>query len=153
MSLPALLQLDRPHRITLDRSATLRDNAQKPLDVIVHNISSTGCLVSTDAKLPGNGLVTIGLAGLGTRSARIVRQADRLYGLAFLEPASESELTAARHAETLVEGGFSTPLPRGEASSVVDDRFSRRARFLFLVGSSLALWSGLAAGIVTLVER
>jgi hypothetical protein len=152
MSLPALLQLDRPERIPLDRTATLRDVSQKPLDVTVHNISSTGCLVSTETELPDNMLVTIGIAGLGTRPARIARQETSLYGLAFLKPASESELSAAHHAETLVDGGFTAPLPATEPAPVEDDRLSPRARFLFLVGSSVLLWSGLGVGITALLR-
>jgi hypothetical protein len=153
MSLPALLQLDRPHRISLDRTATLRDTSQKPIDVRVHNVSSTGCLVSTDETLPDDTLVTIGIAGLGTRPARIARQTDTLYGLEFLEPASEAELLPARHAETLVDGVFATPLPTVAPAPVVDERYSLRTRFLIIAGTSFALWGVMGAGVATLVLR
>lgn len=153
MSLPALLQLDRPGRISLDRTATLRDGSQKPLDVVVHNISSTGCLVSTDAELPDDMLVTIGIAGLGTRPARVARQSETLYGLAFLELANESDLLPARDAQTLVDGVFSAPLPTNEIEDGPDDRYSPRTRFLILVGSSFGLWTALGIGSAVLLLR
>lgn len=154
MSLPARLQMDRPGRITLDRAATLRDVSQEPFDVTVDNISSTGCLVSTEAELADDMLVTIGIAGLGTRSARVARQEGSGYGLAFLEPATEFEVLAARTAETLVHGAFA-PLPSAAPSPDVilasaplrDDRLSRRTRFLFITGTSMALWAGIGFGI------
>jgi hypothetical protein len=162
MSLPAQLQMDRPSRITLDRAATLRDPAQEPLDVTVDNISSTGCLVATDAKLTDGMLVTIGIAGLGTRGAYVARQEASGYGLAFLKPASDIELLAARNAETLVDGGFA-PFPAGlptDATSLIadgaiapvpDERFSRRTRFTFMVGTSVALWGAIGFGTTRLL--
>jgi hypothetical protein len=153
MSLPAVLQMDRPGRITLDRAATLRDEAQEAFDVIVDNISSTGCWVSTEADLADDMVVTIGIAGLGTRSARVARQDANGYGLAVLDPASDTEVLAARTAQTLVEGGFAKHPPRvadtgidATMAPLPDERFSRRTRVTFMVGTSVALWGAIGFG-------
>lgn len=142
MSLPAQLQLDRPYRVTFDRAATLRDASHKPIDVTVDNVSTTGCLVSTEADLPDNALVTIGIAGLGLRSARVARKDALRYGLAFLETANPAKVHAAAEADTLASGAFAPlPFPPVQSPFTPDERFSSRSRLLLIVGASMALWS------------
>lgn len=158
MSLTARLQLDRFDRVSLDRAGTLRDVARQPLDVVVDNISSTGCLVSTDADLPNDTLVTIGIAGLGTRSARVVRQETSGYGLAFLEPASEGEIRAAHSAETLVRGPFVASVTTSRAQFaapspvITDERLPYRTRVQIIVGTSLALWALIGFGVTAFLS-
>jgi hypothetical protein len=152
MSLAGQLDFGRSDRVALDRAGTLRDHAQAPLDVRVDNLSTSGCLLTLDRTLPVGALVSIGIAGVGVRQARVSRVDAPHHACAFLQPVSAADVATALSAETLVAGAFpaapsivpvravlveteTLPAPRdGEY------RLPLVARVAVIGGASAALW-------------
>ena len=80
------------HRVSLP--GTLRDPEQQPFDVVVEDLSRSGFRVPSDAALDVGDVVSLGLPGVGTCRAFVVRQAGDRYGCMFLTPLSAIELQA-----------------------------------------------------------
>ena len=78
----------------LGAEATMRGADRVPVDVVVVDLSHTGCLFVTTESLDIGSIVTIGIAGIGLREARIVRNQDVRFGCTFLTPLAGTELTA-----------------------------------------------------------
>jgi hypothetical protein len=81
-------------RHDLAADATLRGADRIPVDILVVDLSQTGCLFVTAEPLPIEAIVTIGVAGVGLHEARIVRNQDVRFGCTFLIPLTNVELAA-----------------------------------------------------------
>ncbi len=154
MSLVGLLDVGRSDRVAVDRTGTLRDQAQAPVDVVVENLSTTGCLFVIDRKLPLGALISLGIPGVGVRHARIARASHPHYACAFLSPISDSAVAAALSAETLVEGSFPL-MPTAAVTTYADpshEKFRLRTRLALLVGISAVLWAAIIAGVIAIAR-
>lgn len=157
MSLAAKMTADRPYRLEMDRPGTLRDAQEVPQDIVVDNLSTTGCLLRTDADLRIGSLVTIGIAGIGVHPARISRVEGTSYGCAFIMPIRDADVQMALAGETLIEIDFpkmpSPPAPIGLAGDVsLSDgsipHYSLRRRTAIIVGSAAIMWVATIAGTI-----
>ena len=110
MSIPGKLEIDRARRRGLDRWATLRDSEMQPHDILVEDLSTTGCRILLSLDLPLDMLVRVGISGAGMRQARIVRGSQPIYGCAFVEPMSDADMRRATRADTVVAAAFSPQL-------------------------------------------
>lgn len=119
MSIPGKLEIDRASRQELDRWATLRDSAMRPHDILVEDLSTTGCKIILNLDLQVGMLVRVGISGAGMRAARIVRGSMPMFGCAFVEPMAEDEVRRAAGAETVIAAGFA-PLP-GEPEMIAPE--------------------------------
>ncbi len=81
-------------RHDLAADATVRGADRIPVDVLVADLSQTGCLFVSTQALPVGSVVTIGIAGVGLREAVIVRNQDVRFGCTFSVPLTEAELGA-----------------------------------------------------------
>lgn len=131
--------------------ATLRDESARPVDAEVVDLSTTGCLIVVEGELTVPSDVSIGIAGIGRVSGRIVRRSGQRYGCAFDEPLSDSAVQAARAVETVV--AFATPavsFPPAASQSPQQAEARRlplRTRMLVIVGATLALWGVVIGGV------
>jgi hypothetical protein len=144
MSFVARLDMKRPARIDVDRAATLRDASGEPLDVIVDNLSISGCLITTDLALVEGDPISIGIPGVGARDAWISRVDAPRYGCAFARPISDAEVSAARSANSLVDGIFQSPPVSGSDVQHAPDqewRLRSRTKVAIIVGASALLWA------------
>jgi hypothetical protein len=159
MSLVARLDVSRADRFAIDRVGTLRDHAKVPMDVVIDNLSNTGCLFALDRELLLGELVSLGLPGIGVHQARISRAEHPNYACAFLTRVSDQNISAARSAETLVASRF----PHAPASVApimvqpLDEQLTGRelplsARIAIIAGFGAALWSVIIAGIFAVVR-
>jgi hypothetical protein len=100
MALAAHLYRDArwAERHQLERDATLRDPNWAPVDAMVDDLSETGFRVTTLTAFEIGAEIGLGLSGIGTRQARIVRRAEYTYGCEFLTPLTAEELQAALNA-------------------------------------------------------
>lgn len=130
-------------RHDLGADATLRGADRIPVDVLVVDLSQTGCLFVTTEPLGTDAIVTIGIAGVGLREARIVRNQDVRFGCTFLMPLTNEELAAGlAESETVAFFPFQqTPGPEQETLSVAAKlpRPIRLAAVSGLVGASWIL--------------
>ena len=70
-----------------------------PKDVLIENISTTGCLTQCDLVLPIGTISSLTLPGLPPRPATLVRQDGNHLGWQFLKPLKLGEIDIARSAE------------------------------------------------------
>lgn len=138
----------RSHRRSIGRATTLRDPAHQPVDVLVRNLSADGFAVDTDHFIDINDTISIGLIGIGSATARVVRRTSAGYGCAWLRPLGEEELRRAFSETTVTDGTFPSFLLRADSGSDPDDRFRRPVRGIVLAGSALACWAAIAGAVV-----
>lgn len=100
------LQFERDERVDVDRPATLRTN-RIPSDVVVRNLSCSGCLVETPDMPPLDTHVSIGMSGIGVRTATVVRQTKTGFACEFETMLTDGEILRACEADTLITGVFS----------------------------------------------
>jgi hypothetical protein len=144
MPFVARLDMKRPARIDVDRAATLRDASGEPLDVIVDNLSISGCLITTNLALVEGDSISIGIPGIGARDAWISRVDAPRYGCAFARPITNAEVAAARSANSLIDGIFQGPPASGsETMDALHQEWHLRSRtkVAIIVGASALLWA------------
>lgn len=134
-------------RRVIEADATLRQNDQVPVDVLVADLSTTGCLFLCDTPLASGDEISIGIAGLGRHQARVVRSMDQRYGCTFLTPLTDADVTAASGApgETIVHfptWSFGT-VPEEESLPVT--RLPGPVRLVILIATVMGSWSALIA--------
>lgn len=132
------------HSINVD--GTLRDDAQRPHEIVVADLSLTGFCIPGSANLDVFSRIGLGLTGLGGRSAQVVRQDEQgWFGCVFDVPLTASELNlivAGQPASTVVT------LPRTSDLTLEEPlysskAFSSRTKAWLVVATSAVLWSGL----------
>lgn len=165
MSLVCHLDIGRSDRVPIDRPGTLRDQARRPIDVVVENLSATGCLFLLDQALELGALVSIGIPGIGVRHARISRVEQPQYACAFLAPVGPSEIAAARSAETIVARAFPGTAPSAAQAAAIappppaavereptEYKLPVGTRVALIVTVSMACWLTIATGVVAIVR-
>jgi hypothetical protein len=104
----------------------------------VVDLSQTGCLFMTTEPLRIEAIVTIGIAGVGLREARIVRNQDIRFGCTFLMPLTNAELAAGlAESETVALFPFQHPSATEQEPMPTVAKLARPVR--------LAAFSGLVA--------
>lgn len=137
-------------RIPAARPATLRDAFRQPIDIFIENLSVVGFGMSTMADLPLGSLVSLQLAGIERRDARVVRRLGLSYGCEFIVPLDAWELTGALDASAVLNGQF--PAEDGMARAGRPTlRFHPLKRAAVLLSVNLALWSTIILGVHSLV--
>jgi hypothetical protein len=140
----------RSDRRSIIRDTTLRDPAQRPVDVLVRDVSADGFCVDTDHPLDIDDIVSVGLIGIGSATARVVRRTAAGYGCAFLHPLGGMDLQRAFAGTTVTDGAFASVLLRATSPGEQEDRWTPAVRAITLVGSALACWVAIA-GAMTLI--
>lgn len=129
-------------RVGIQRSAVLRIDAQSAIPVMLVDLTRDGCLIETDAVLRAEQRIDLGLAGIGTVTARVVRSSTVGYGCEFLERLPSGAVTDAsrgnvvRLEQLLV--GAENPRPRGA-------KMSPRQQVAAAVAVGLAGWAVVGA--------
>lgn len=86
-------RLAERHSVMLD--GTLRNPQAEPQDVIIDDLSATGFRTVLAMGLAVGDVITLGVFGVGLRSAQVMRKSEGQYGCQFLEPLSAEELASA----------------------------------------------------------
>jgi hypothetical protein len=133
-------------RHALDADATLRAEDQVPVDVLVADLSTTGCLFVCAAPLAPGSEVTIGIAGVGRREATVVRALEQRYGCEFAVPLTPAEFAAAQNAPGGTIVNFPAWSPGASASDVdapTAARLPGAVRLTVLAGVTAITWSAI----------
>ena len=96
-------------RMPIDASATVRPASAEPIDVVVRDLSTDGCLIETRARLDEGSTIRLGIAGVPVSEARIVRRSGQDYGCRFVRPLREADVAMAGRIETVHRGLFAEP--------------------------------------------
>jgi len=130
-------------RHDLAADATVRGPDRVPVDVLVVDLSQTGCLFVSSEAIAVGSVVTIGIAGVGLREALVVRNQDIRFGCTFSVPLTKEELTAGL-AESETVAVFPSPQQLAANLDAVESmpklpRPARLAAVLVLVATSWTL--------------
>ncbi len=129
-------------RRAVARDTTLRDETSLPMAVVVEDLSQDGFRVETNADLALDAPVRIGLSGIGTREARVVRRDGQHYGCRFDQPLDLDTFYNAFLREPVVQGGF--PAHSASTGDLLADFEVRKwhpaLRLTFLIGAATSLW-------------
>lgn len=133
-------------RRDVSSDSTLRDVHGRPIDVIVNDLSINGFRIETAERLKIGSSVQLGLAGVGTVRAIVVRQNTSGYGCETVTSLTQAQLAAAFSSNPVVEGAFpSFLLPRdADMDEPEIARWPAAARVGVIVGSAAALWALIA---------
>jgi hypothetical protein len=83
---------------------TLRNPQAEPQDVVIDDLSASGFRTATARGLAVGDTITLGIFGVGLRTARVQRAGDGHYGCQFVAPLTAEELASAL-------GGLTPPDP------------------------------------------
>ena len=152
MTLLAPIDSQRAYRFQIDREGTLRDTASQPHDVVIEDLSSSGCRFRTNVALQVGSLISLGIPGLGMQMAEVVRRDEDRYGCFFVAPLDPAKVPAVLTAGTVVEMSVSrmsipAEVAALELSGAPQTEYSKRRKLAIVLGSSLALWS-MAGGVI-----
>lgn len=151
MNAPYHTVLHRFHRSSerhdVSRASTLRLDDGDPIDVLLEDVAVGGCRISGVQGLNPQEAILIGLAGVGSRSARIVWAQGGQAGCEFDQALTYSELEETQAAGNVITGNFATFRVKAEHASLVEEpKLSRPARLVVLAVAVIASW-GIAIGI------
>jgi hypothetical protein len=124
-------------------------------EVVVHDLSATGILIETAAKLRRSARIEVELPEVGATVATVVWRSGGFFGCEFAKPIPKAALSAA-----LLRNPFEAPavaqpseisFDEGEdAAEFVDDRAPFAVRMRVILGSAILLWALIlwAAGVL-----
>ncbi len=137
-----LYQDDRKeNRQSVKLDGTLRDPDDTPFDVTIHNLSMGGFRVPAVTMLAPQGLVSLGLAGVGMRQARVVRVTDGHYGCEFLAPLSQTELRLAIDAASAPPARLPVYAPTGtDTPDDIAGQLTSPVRMAVIIALGLLGW-------------
>ncbi|WP_084583145.1 PilZ domain-containing protein [Sphingomonas azotifigens] len=137
-------------RHAVELEATLRDSDWAPVDVTIEDLSHGGFRVVAGAELLVGDAIALGIAGIGTREAKVVWGAAGIYGCEFIKPLNDTELRTAVAGPVSTPIAFpKTPLPtpqptppvvQGWSAPAGDAKFSVRTRLAIVTGSAVIAW-------------
>jgi hypothetical protein len=139
-------RLAERHAVTLD--GTLRNAQAEPHDVVIDNLSATGFRTAKMAGIAVGDVITLGIFGIGLRSAAVLRESDGHHGCQFFVPLNASELAFALAGLSppdplpLHGAALSRPAGAGEARAT-EWSLSARARILTIMAAGTLPWLGL----------
>jgi hypothetical protein len=99
-------QHKRAPRSSLSKAATLRDRAKLHVEVVIEDISRTGCRITSGSPLSVGSIVGIGIQGLGPQAGRVVRYDEDGYGCVFLLELDDEQVQTARTASALANTSY-----------------------------------------------
>ncbi|WP_066716442.1 PilZ domain-containing protein [Sphingomonas pituitosa] len=137
-------------RHAVELEATLRDSDWAPVDVTIEDLSHGGFRVVAGAELKVGDAIALGIAGIGTREAKVVWGTAGIYGCEFVAPLTDADLRTAVSGPVATPIAFpKTPLPTPQATPPVvegwrapaqEEKFSVRTRLAIIVGSAVLAW-------------
>lgn len=146
-------------RLALGRPGTLRRQDQPQLDILIADLTRDGCRIEVDETLLPDEHVVIGLAGIGSVEARVVRRSATGYGCVFLTSLPRGRVSAAFEENVValpigagLVGTDTVATGPSSAKSAVEERRSTtspRTTMLIIASISTAGWALLIWGLMS----
>jgi len=129
--------------------ATLRTAKAVPHDVVVQDLSTTGCRFTSDDAFSDGTRVSIGIAGVGVHRAQILRRDGRLHGCEFVHALTPAQVEMAGHAQTVHRDVFVMHDASGFPEPSVG-HYPGTMRVGIALGGAVVAWAavGLAAAAI-----
>lgn len=133
-------------RQTVNLDATMRGDDQCPVDILIEDLSTSG-FGMTGGAVAVDAIVSVGIAGIGRRQARVVRREGTRAGCEFLQPISAADLAAAQTTETIVAADFGRLPIYVEDTPPLDsfERAVRRIRGPIILAGLVLPWFAIAS--------
>jgi hypothetical protein len=93
------MSVERAARVKIGRPGSIVERNQDVAEAIIEDVSTTGCFVRGDFSTGIGSVLAIGVPGIGTHAAKVMRLTAQGAGCAFLIPINEDEVRAVRTAE------------------------------------------------------
>jgi hypothetical protein len=146
-----LLVQDTIERRVSDRrvvsgESTVRAADARPVSSIVHDLSTGGATIETEADLPLGETVTIGLPMVGRHAATVVRRTGNRYACHFKHPLDATYVKLAFTGDNVIRGAFVVAAPPSEAEPQPEpyvEKWHPALRVTLIIGLSSALWSAI----------
>ena len=129
-------------RQAADVGATIRVDGS-PVDALIVNLSASGCLFVCSEPFEVGDTMSIGIAGVGRRPARIVRALGSRFGAEFAEPLTVVELRTAVSAsdESVIAFPLVTPVSSDiEKTALHYEKYSYRVRQGIIASLVVTSW-------------
>ena len=148
MALAAKLYRDEriADRQAVSLDATLRKPDQRPVDIMIEDLSASGFRMTASESLTFDDAISVGISGLGRREARVVRRSGSSYGCEFVVPVDRAEIERAQTVETIVRADFGTMTVADTEPDLdpVEQRI-RRLRGPIIAIATVAPWVAIGA--------
>ncbi len=135
-------------RIGIQRSAVLRLAGHPPIPITLVDLTRDGCLIETDAVLAADQQIELGIAGIGTVGARVVRSGTIGYGCEFAETLPSGAITNASRANVVQ---LESDMAMASADTAPASKISPRQRLLAIAAIVTLPWAA-AAGIIAVLR-
>ncbi|UZW56589.1 PilZ domain-containing protein [Sphingobium sp. JS3065] len=128
------------NRQKLLRPSTLRLREQKPFDVVIDDLSSEGCRISSTVPLAAGEAISLGLPGIGRCAARVIWSGGKVAGCRFDRPLHDAQIEKIKLAHTVVTGSFGCAAIHVDREGETMSLPSKSKRIALIVGLSLLSW-------------
>ncbi|HVF95532.1 MAG TPA: PilZ domain-containing protein [Sphingomonas sp.] len=148
MALAAKLYRDEraADRQAVNLDATLRKPDQRPVDILIEDLSATGFRMTGAGELALGAVLSVGISGIGRRDARVVRHGDDHDGCEFVVPIAAAEIARAQTVDTIVRADFGTsPAPLEDPALDAGEQTIRRFRGVILMAGAALPWMAIGA--------
>lgn len=130
-------------RLKLSLDANLVGSGE---EVVVHDLSATGLLIETRAKLRKNARIEVELPEVGGTVATVVWRSGDFFGCEFAKPIPKAALSAARLRNPFEAPAVAQPSEISfdedeDAEEFIDDRAPFAVRMRVILGSAILLWA------------
>lgn len=147
MSQPAQITTDLSgnrrgrQRIGIQRTAVLRLAGHPPVPITLVDLTRDGCLIETDTVLVAEQQIELGIAGIGTVGARVVRSGTIGYGCEFGTTLPSGAITNAGRANVVQ---IETEMTAPAAEMAPAGKVSPRRRLLAVLAIVTLPWATIA---------
>ncbi|MBW6528693.1 hypothetical protein KZ813_17765 [Sphingomonas sp. RHCKR7] len=140
-------------RYDTEARSTLRGASQVPLDVLLDQISPSGCHIVTAEDVAVGEWISLGIAGLGRVEALVVRSTRTGYGCAFISHVPPSLLARVGEDTPVVALSDDRPSQVADPDAAVPavDKLPLRTRFLLIMGFCALAWVAIVASVALIV--
>ena len=139
----------RRWRLSLSTSAAVGREHQ---EVAVHDLSSTGLLIETRARLRIGDEIAVDLPELEAADARVIWNSGNFYGCQFLEPIGAGVVSASLLKSSFAEAPrpevVTSDVPHKEDAGQPQSNWNAKVRVL--IGLSAALWGIMIVGLLAI---
>jgi hypothetical protein len=122
------MSVERAARIKIGRPGSVRARDQGVVETVIEDLSTSGCFVRGDLPVAVGSLIAIGVPGIGTHAAKVMRLTAEGAGCAFLLPLGEAEVQAVRTAEALPPAAGEVAVPRANGFVQIKDNVRSAAK-------------------------
>ena len=111
-------------------------------EVVIHDLSSTGVLLQTSAKLEAFDSLEIELPEVGATHAYVVWTSGDFFGCEFARPIPRAALSAAQ-LRNPIAGPTAKPTEQSGSSEALAKQLSFAVKMRIILGASILLWAAI----------